>query len=149
MASREAYAVPGFKRGTSDWRNPMMQEMHGPLDTPRDDETSMTPQGTPDPGASGMGGTPARQGNTRKEVAQKSGSPRAAGRGSKQPTKRTSGAAKAKRAAAKKAPAPAKKAAAKKSAGAGAARKAAATQNTAKKRASKTGASRKRVHMRH
>lgn len=123
----------------------------------------VTPQGIADTMASGHGGTPVggRRGLSRKEVAMKSPSPRASGAGSKQPTKRTSVKQKAKRAAAAEsagigARTPTKdvgmgrgRKVVKKASGAAAARKAAATKNTAAKRASKTGATRKRVHVRH
>ena len=70
----------------------MMQEMQG---------GTGTSQGTADPGASGLGGTPrggARPGFD--EVARKAPSRRAAGAGTKQPTKRKSVKQQAKRKAA-------------------------------------------------
>lgn len=123
------------------------------------EQTRVTPQGIADTMASGHGGTPVggRRGLSRKEVARKGPSPRASGAGSKQPTKRTSVKQKAKRAAsaaskgigARAATKDAGRKVARKPAGAAAARKAAATKNTAARRASKTGSTRKRVHVRH
>jgi len=108
----------------------MTQEMQGPG----------TSQGTADPQASGLGGTPrGGAGPGYEEVAKKAPSRRASGAGSKQPTKRTSGKQKAKREAAGAAKPTAKNPG----------RKAAATAATATKRAVKSGATRKRVHVRH
>jgi hypothetical protein len=130
----------------------MSEAMHGPRGSRNisdEDINTTTPQGTHDPDASGMGGTPAGgRGLSRGAVAKKSPSPRSSGARAKQPTKRTSVKQKAKRAAAKGAGAAAKKVA-KKAAGGDSARKAAATKSTAQKRASKTGATRRRVHQRH
>jgi hypothetical protein len=119
----------------------------------------VTPQGIADTMASGHGGTPVggRRGLSRKEVAMKSPSPRASGLGAKQPTKRKSVKQKAKRAAAatsagigaRTATKSAGKKVMKKASGGVAARKAAATKNTAAKRASKTGASRRKLHQQH
>ncbi len=122
------------------------------------EELTGTSQGTHDPLATGLGGTPTggRRGPSRAEVARKSPAPRQSGARAKQPTKRTSVKQKAKRAAEASgtgARAPVKKkaagkTAAKKAAG-GSARKAAATKNAARKRVTKAGATRRRVHQRH
>jgi hypothetical protein len=115
----------------------MTQEMQGPAEA----GAMTTPQGTPDPRASGLGGTPrGGAGPELGEVARKAPSRRAAGAGAKQPTKRKSAKQKAKREAASASAKPA----AKKSA-----RKVAATKNTAAKRAVKSGATRRRVHQQH
>lgn len=142
----------------------MAQERFG--EETRNGDRRVTPQNIADTLASGPGGTPVggRRGLSRGEVAMKSPSPRASGLGAKQPTKRKSVKQKAKRAAVAASAGTGARTgtgsrttakrttgtkAVKKLSGGVAARKAAATKNTAAKRASKTGATRRRVHVRH